>query len=52
MNDYLQMLIVHLDLWSLDASQVLVGEAVLYPDFPPTEDPIWHCLTVSTVWIL
>ena len=27
---------------------MLAGEAVLYPDFPPTEDPYWHCLTVST----
>ena len=35
MNEYLQMLIAHLDLWSLDASEVLAGEAVLYPDFPP-----------------
>ncbi len=48
MNEYLQMLIAHLDLWSLDASDVLAGEAVLYPDFPPKEDPIWHCLTAAT----
>ena len=34
------------DLWSLDASPVLTGEAVLFPDFPPTKDPIWHSLTL------
>ena len=42
------MLIAHLDLWSLDASEVLLGEAVLFPDFPPTEDVIWHHLTTPT----
>ena len=48
MNYYLQMLIVHMDLWSLDANEVLHGEAVLYPDFPPTEDAIWHSLITPT----
>ena len=44
MNGYYQTLITHIDLWSLDASELLHGEAVLYPDFPPTEDAIWHHL--------
>ena len=35
MNGYYQTLITHIDLWSLDASELLHGEAVLYPDFPP-----------------
>ena len=37
-----------MDLWSLDASEVLHGEAVLYPNFPPTEDAIWHSLITPT----
>ena len=48
MNYYLQMLIVHMDLWSLDASELLHGEAVLYLDFPPTGDAIWHSLITPT----
>ena len=44
MNGYYQTLITNIDLWSLDASELLHGEAVLYPDFPPTEDAIWHHL--------
>lgn len=40
MNYYLEMLIVHMDLWSLAAS----GETVLYPDYLPTEDAIWQSL--------
>ena len=27
---------------------MLHGEAVLYPDFPPTEDAIWHSLIAPT----
>ena len=38
MNYYLEMLIVHMDLWSLAASEVLHGVTVLYPNFRPTED--------------
>ena len=44
MNGYYQTLITHIDLWSLDASELLHGKAVLYPDFPPTEDAIWDHL--------
>ena len=33
MNYYLQMLIVHMDIWSLNASEVLHDEDVLYSDF-------------------
>ena len=40
MNYYLEMLIVHIDLWSLTASEMLHRETVLYPNFPPTEDAI------------
>ena len=42
------MLIVHMDLWSLVASEMLHGEAVLYPNFPPTEDAIGHSLITPT----
>ena len=44
MNDYYQTLITCIDLWALDASELLCGEAVLFPDFPPCEDVIWHHL--------
>ena len=48
MNHYLELLITHLDLWALDASEVLNGEAILFPEFPPTEDAIWCSLITST----
>ena len=41
MNYYLQMLIVHMDIWLLNASEVLHGEDVLYSDFPPTVGTIY-----------
>ena len=44
MNEYFQILITHLDLWSLDSSEVLSGHAVIFPDFPPSEDEIWNSL--------
>ena len=30
--------------WSTDASKLVHGEVVLYPEFPPSEDAVWHCL--------
>lgn len=48
MNNYFQTLVTHLDEWALNASDVLCGEAILFPDFPPTEDVIWqHLITPS-----
>ena len=48
MNKYFQMLIFHLDLWSLDSTDVLSGNAVIFPDFPPSEDEIWKSLIASS----
>ena len=48
MNEYFQILITHLDLWSLDSAEVLSGNAVIFPDFPPTEDEIWKSLIASS----
>ena len=49
MNKYFQMLIFHLDLWSLDSiDAVLSGNAVIFPDFPPSEDEIWKSLIASS----
>lgn len=47
-NEYFQMLITHLDLWSLDSTDVLSGNAVNFPDFPPSEDEIWKSLIASS----
>ena len=48
MNNYFQTLVTHLDEWALNAADVLCGEAILFPDFPPTEDVIWqHLITPS-----
>ena len=44
MNEYYQMLVSYIDEWSTDASKLLHGEAVLYPEFPPSEDAVWQCL--------
>ena len=44
MNEYFQMLITHLDLWSLNSTDVLAGNAFIYPDFPPSENEIWKSL--------
>ena len=40
--------ITHLDLWFLDSTDVLIGNAVIFPDFPPSEDEIWKSLIVSS----
>ena len=48
MNEYFQMLVTHLDLWSLDSTDVLSGNAIIFPDFPPSEDEIWKSLTASS----
>ena len=37
-----------LNSWSLDASSILSGEALLYDDFPPSEDPIYSCLVAPS----
>ena len=39
MNERFQNLLTSLDSWSLDASSILSGEALLYDDFPLSEDP-------------
>ena len=44
MNGYYQTLVSSMHEWSQDASILLHGEAVLFPDFPPVQDPIWHSL--------
>ena len=49
MNYYLEMLIVHMDVWSLAASEVLHGETALYHNFPPAEEAIWHSLITPMV---
>ena len=49
MNEYFQMLITHLDLWSLDSTDVLSENAVIFPDFPPSEDEIWKSLIESSM---
>ena len=41
MNERFQTLLSFLDSWSLDASSIMSGEALLY--FPPSEDPIYIC---------
>lgn len=48
MNDYYQILVSCVDEWSLDASKLLHGEAVLYPEFPPDEDVVWESLITSS----
>ena len=48
MNEYFQMLVTHLDLWSLDSTDVLSGNAIIFPDFSPSEDEIWKSLTASS----
>ena len=48
MNDRFQTLVTHLDLWALDAADVLSGEAILFPDFPPSEDVVWQHLIVPS----
>lgn len=44
MNERFQTLLSYLNKWSLDASCVLSGDALLYDDFPPSEDQIYSCL--------
>lgn len=44
MNERFQTLLSCLNSWSLDASSILTGEAILYDDFPPSEDPIYSSL--------
>ena len=39
-NGYYQTLVSRIDEWSTDASELLCGEAVLYPEFLPSEDAI------------
>ena len=46
MNSRFQTLLSSLDNWSTDASDVLSGEAVVFDDFPPTEDHIYTSLIV------
>ena len=45
MDKYFQIFI---DLWSLDSSDVLSGNAVIFPDFPPSEDEIWNSFIASS----
>ena len=48
MNNHFQTMVVQFDMWALDASDVVSGEAILFPDFPPSEDVIWqHLITPS-----
>ena len=48
MNDHFQTMVTHLDMWALNAADILSGEAILFPDFPPSEDVIWqHLITPS-----
>ena len=44
MNEYYQILVSHIDKWSTDASKLVHGEVVLYAEFPPSEDAVWHSL--------
>ena len=44
MNDRFLHLKSCLDKWSLDAMPLLCGEAVVYPDFPPSHDTIFDLL--------
>jgi E1A/CREB-binding protein len=44
MNGYYQTLVASMHEWSQDASILLHGEAVFFPDFPPVEDAVWHSL--------
>ena len=48
MNEYFQILVTHLDMWALNAADVLSGEAILFPDFPPSENAIWQHLTTPS----
>ena len=48
MNVFYQTLVSYIEEWSLDASKLLCGEAVLFPDFPPSEDAVWHHLTTAS----
>ena len=52
MNDRFQTLVTHLDLWALVATDVLSGEAILFPDFPPSEDVTWQHLIVPSELVL
>ena len=44
MNGRFQTLLSCLDEWSVDASPVISGNAVVFDDFPPTVDAIYECL--------
>ena len=48
MNERYQRLKFCLDEWACDAMVVLSGEAILYDDFPPTEDAIFSSLIASS----
>ena len=44
---FYQTLVASMCEWSQDASKLLHGEAVFFPDFPPVEDVVWHSLIIS-----
>jgi len=44
MNERYQTFLSCLDEWSSDATPVVLGNAVLFDDFPPTIDAIYNCL--------
>ena len=46
-SGYYQTLVASMCEWSQDASKLLHGEAVFFPDFPPVEDVVWHYLIIS-----
>ena len=48
MNGYYQTLVASMHKWSQDASILLHGEAVFFPDFPPVEDAVWHSLIIPS----
>jgi len=48
MNRYFQTLLSCLNQWSLDPSSVISGEAIIFDDFPPSEDSFYASLVAPS----
>lgn len=48
MNRHFQTLLSCLNQWSLDPSSVISGEAIIFDDFPSSEDSIYASLVAPS----
>lgn len=48
MSNWYQHMVEKFEIWSDDASQVLSGDVILFPEVPIKKDSIWECLTKSS----